>query len=84
LTSPHTAAGGQMGQDMGTTNYWRDLIDEATARRILGDSHFDAAVEQGAIYCAGRRRGAWDANHAEFFAAYDCATRVADRKAARS
>lgn len=58
-------------------SYWQEPMCETTARRVLGDAHFDYAVRQGAGYCASRRRGAWDANQPESFAAYDCAGRVA-------
>lgn len=62
---------------MQTVNYWHDQIGEEDARRILGPTYFDYAVSQGAGFCAAHRQGSWDASHAEYFAAYDCAARVA-------
>lgn len=63
-------------------NYWHELIDEALARRILGDAHFDYAVSCGVGYCEARRAGSWDANLAESYAAYNCAASVARARAA--
>ena len=64
------------------TNYWREQMDEPTAREVLGDRCFEEAVARGAGYCAARQWGAWEANLQESYAAYGSAMRVAEARAA--
>lgn len=60
-------------------NYWHDVMDEETARRVLGYRHFDYCVKQGAAFCAMRAGGSWQANLQESYGAYKCAQKVAEK-----
>jgi hypothetical protein len=58
-------------------NYWHDEMSEQVARSVLGSSHFDYAVQQGAVFCKSRAGGSWQANLPESYGAYLTAERVA-------
>lgn len=65
---------------MKTANYWHDEMSEATARNVLGSSHFEWSIEQGASFCAGRAMGSWQANLQESYGAYRTAERLAQQR----
>lgn len=66
---------------MKTTDYWREPMDEAMARRVLSAEHFDYAVAQGEKFCSTAAVGAWMANSQEKYGAYRTAEREAQRLA---
>lgn len=66
---------------MKITDYWREPMDEAMARRVLSTEHFDYAVAQGEKFCSTAAVGAWMANSQEKYGAYRTAEREAQRLA---
>ena len=62
---------------MESKSYWHHEMSEAIARSVLGSSHFDWSVQQGAAFCASRAMGSWQANLQESYGAYRTAERAA-------
>lgn len=58
-------------------SWWHNDMPVETARRVLGQDHYDYAVAQGPCFCAAGARGAWMANTPESYGAYKTAERVA-------
>jgi hypothetical protein len=61
------------------TNYWKELISEDEAKIILGSDNFVHAISRGTAHCSLRRTDAWRLGNAKEFAAFDCATRIAEQ-----
>lgn len=61
-------------------SYWHKSMSEETARRVLGDKHFEWAVSQGESYCKAQAGWAWMANTPETYAAYGVAAKLARSK----
>ncbi|VFR81284.1 hypothetical protein ISE1_2733 [plant metagenome] len=62
---------------MATLDYWREPMDETTARSILSPAHATWCLTQGSAYCAGRAQGAWQANLVDQYGAYRALERLA-------
>jgi len=64
-------------------DYWRNPMPENLARKILSEGHYEVVVAKGSAYCAGRARGAWDANDEAAYGAYRSAEETAKLRSAQ-